>query len=94
MTGSRGTGAERRGAGDWDSVLEKESHLVAPGEEWRTELWAVAVAHFERAADLLDLIRTSVDAYASHAGRSSSTCRFAGTRARSRSSPATGCSTR
>lgn len=52
----RGTpGLERRGTGGWHAVLETEQHLVAPGGEWRSGLWAVAVNQFNRAADLLDL---------------------------------------
>jgi glutamate dehydrogenase (NAD(P)+) len=46
---------DRRGTGGWGDVLATESHLVAPGGEWRSELWAVAVEQFNRAADLLDL---------------------------------------
>jgi glutamate dehydrogenase (NAD(P)+) len=47
--------SERRGTGGWGDVLATESHLVAPGGEWRSELWAVAVEQFNRAADLLEL---------------------------------------
>ncbi|MDX6651836.1 MAG: glutamate dehydrogenase [Solirubrobacterales bacterium] len=46
---------ERRGTGGWDEVLDSERHLVAPGGEWRSELWRIAVAQFERAAGLLSL---------------------------------------
>jgi glutamate dehydrogenase (NAD(P)+) len=46
---------ERRGSGGWDSVLTDERHLVAPGGEWRSSLWSVAVEQFNRAADLLEL---------------------------------------
>ncbi|MEA2448450.1 MAG: glutamate dehydrogenase [Thermoleophilaceae bacterium] len=46
---------ERRGSGGWDEVLADERHLVAPGGEWRSELFAIAVAQFEAAADLLRL---------------------------------------
>jgi len=46
---------ERRGAGGWDEVLAGERHLVAPGGEWRSALYRVAVDQFSRAADLLDL---------------------------------------
>jgi glutamate dehydrogenase (NAD(P)+) len=46
---------ERRGSGGWDSVLESEAHDVSPGGEWHSELWRVAVAQFDRAADLLEL---------------------------------------
>ena len=45
--------AERRGTGGWDEVLEAEPYLVAPGGEWRSELYRVAVDQFTRAADLL-----------------------------------------
>jgi glutamate dehydrogenase (NAD(P)+) len=47
--------AERRGTGGWDDVLASESHLVAPGGEWRSELHRIAVEQFTRAADLLAL---------------------------------------
>jgi glutamate dehydrogenase (NAD(P)+) len=50
-----GRGQERRGSGGWESVLATERHLVAPGGEWRSSLWAVAVEQFNRAADILDL---------------------------------------
>jgi glutamate dehydrogenase (NAD(P)+) len=46
---------ERRGKGGWDEVLATEAHRVAPGEEWKSELWRVAVEQFDRAADLLGL---------------------------------------
>jgi glutamate dehydrogenase (NAD(P)+) len=48
-------GLERRGSGGWDSVLETEAYLVSPGNEWRSELWRVAVTQFNQAADLLGL---------------------------------------
>jgi glutamate dehydrogenase (NAD(P)+) len=48
---------ERRGSGGWDEVLADERHLVAPGGEWRSELFAIAAAQFEAAADLLRLDR-------------------------------------
>src|SRR3954452_17495154 len=44
----------RQGSGGWESVLDAE-RLVAPGEEWRSELYRVAVAQFQRSADLLEL---------------------------------------
>ncbi|HEX8064991.1 MAG TPA: Glu/Leu/Phe/Val dehydrogenase [Thermoleophilaceae bacterium] len=47
--------AERRGTGGWDDVLATERHLVSPGSEWRSELYAIAVAQFEAAADRLGL---------------------------------------
>ena len=49
------SGKDRRGAGGWDEVLATEAHLVAPGAEWRSELYRVAQEQFERAADLLGL---------------------------------------
>jgi glutamate dehydrogenase (NAD(P)+) len=51
------SGRERRGTGGWDEVLATEAHLVAPGAEWRSELYRVAQEQFERAADLLGLER-------------------------------------
>ena len=49
------SGIERRGSGGWDSVLETEAYRVSPGNEWRSELWRVAVTQFNQAADLLGL---------------------------------------
>jgi glutamate dehydrogenase (NAD(P)+) len=46
---------EHRGTGGWERILAVERHLVAPGGEWRSELWSTAVAQFTRAADLLDI---------------------------------------
>jgi glutamate dehydrogenase (NAD(P)+) len=46
---------DRRGAGGWDGVLAAEPYLVAPGSEWRSELYRVAVDQFSRAADVLEL---------------------------------------
>ena len=46
---------ERRGSGGWDNVLETEAYRVSPGNEWRSELWRVAVTQFNQAADLLGL---------------------------------------
>ncbi len=46
---------ERRGSGGWDEVLAIEPYLVAPGSEWRSELYRVAIDQFTRAADLLRL---------------------------------------
>jgi glutamate dehydrogenase (NAD(P)+) len=48
-------GKDRRGSGGWDSVLETEAFDVAPGSEWRSELWRVAVTQFNQSADLLGL---------------------------------------
>src|SRR5918992_3783273 len=46
---------DRRGTGGWDGVLASESYLVAPGSEWRSELYRVAVDQFERAAEVLGI---------------------------------------
>src|SRR5450755_2927373 len=48
-------GSERRGTGGRENVLDTEAHLVAPGGEWRSKLWAVAFEPFNRAADLLSI---------------------------------------
>src|ERR671935_2693073 len=50
-----GPGIERRGKGGWDDVLDTEAGTVAPGAEWRWELYRIAVEQFERAADVLGL---------------------------------------
>lgn len=55
MDGGAPTGAERRGSGGWESVLDSEAYRVSPGGEWRSELWRVAVTQFNQAADLLGL---------------------------------------
>lgn len=55
MSGTPPAGKERRGSGGWESVLGSEAADVSPGGEWRSELWRVAVAQFDRAADLLGL---------------------------------------
>src|SRR5215210_9201050 len=44
----------RQGSGGWESVLDAELPL-APGAEWRSELYRVALSQFHRSADLLDL---------------------------------------
>ena len=49
-----GTDGDRRGSGGWDTILETEAPL-APGAEWRSELYRVAIDQFGRAADLLGL---------------------------------------
>jgi glutamate dehydrogenase (NAD(P)+) len=49
------SGRERRGTGGWDEVLATEAHMVAPGAEWRSELYRVALEQFERAASLIGL---------------------------------------
>jgi glutamate dehydrogenase (NAD(P)+) len=46
---------ERRGSGGWENVLETEAYRVSPGNEWRSELWRVAVTQFNQAADVLGL---------------------------------------
>ena len=46
-------GSDRRGKGGWDRVLATEAGLVAPGGEWRSELWSTAEEQFNRSADLL-----------------------------------------
>jgi glutamate dehydrogenase (NAD(P)+) len=46
---------DRRGTGGWEDVLADEAHRVAPGGEWRSELWRVAVEQFEGAAALLGI---------------------------------------
>jgi glutamate dehydrogenase (NAD(P)+) len=53
--GINGKRGERRGSGGWDDVLAHEAHRVAPGGEWRSELWTTAVEQFNTAADLLDI---------------------------------------
>ena len=55
FSGSVAAVRERRGTGGWDEVLATEAGLVAPGGEWRSDLWSTAKAQFERAADLLAL---------------------------------------
>jgi hypothetical protein len=46
---------ERRGKAGWDEILDTEAHMVAPGTEWRSELYRIAVEQFQRAADVLRL---------------------------------------
>lgn len=53
--GDAPAGSERRGSGGWESVLDSEAYSVAPGGEWRSELWRVALTQFSQAADLLGL---------------------------------------
>jgi glutamate dehydrogenase (NAD(P)+) len=50
-----GPATDRRGAGGWDALLSDDSHMVAPGSEWRSELYRIAVEQFERAAQVLGL---------------------------------------
>ena len=46
---------DRRGGGGWEELAAEAPYLVAPGAEWRSELYRVAVDQFTRAADLLDV---------------------------------------
>ena len=46
---------DRRGKGGWDEVLASEAGVVAPGAEWRSDLWSTVEAQFHRAADVLAL---------------------------------------
>jgi glutamate dehydrogenase (NAD(P)+) len=39
----------------WDELKQADAFEVAPGEEWASELWRIAVNQYERAADLLDI---------------------------------------
>ena len=55
MSGAGDTGVERRGSGGWDNVLAEEAYAVTPGSEWRSELYRVATAQFQRAADAIGL---------------------------------------
>ena len=48
-------GSDRRGTGGWDEVLAAEDYAVTPGSEWRSELYRVASAQFQRAADAIGL---------------------------------------
>jgi glutamate dehydrogenase (NAD(P)+) len=52
--GNGSVAGERRGTGGWDTILEAEPPL-APGSEWQSELYRVAVDQFRRGADLLGL---------------------------------------
>jgi glutamate dehydrogenase (NAD(P)+) len=47
--------SDRRGKGGWDDVLADEAGLVAPGGEWRSQLWETAERQFNAAADCLAL---------------------------------------
>ena len=62
--------ADRRGTGGWETVLEAERTL-APGTEWHSELYRVAVDQFRRAADLLGLEEEIRRACSSRGARSS-----------------------
>jgi glutamate dehydrogenase (NAD(P)+) len=46
---------ERRGTGGWDELLANERYEARPGAEWCSELWRVAAAQFDRAAEALEL---------------------------------------
>jgi glutamate dehydrogenase (NAD(P)+) len=39
----------------WDELKAADAFQVAPGGEWESELWRIAVNQYERAADLLDI---------------------------------------
>jgi glutamate dehydrogenase (NAD(P)+) len=41
--------------GGWAALAEHDGRLVAPGEEWRSELYRISSAQFARCADVLDL---------------------------------------
>lgn len=49
------TTVDRRGSGGWDDLLQTERYEARPGAEWCSELWRVAAARFERAADVVGL---------------------------------------
>ncbi len=46
---------ERRGTGGWEELLRTGGGDVAPGSEWRSELYAITVEQFNRAADAIGL---------------------------------------
>jgi glutamate dehydrogenase (NAD(P)+) len=48
-------GAERRGTGGWDELLQTEQFESRPGTEWRSDLWRLAVEQFDRAAATINL---------------------------------------
>ncbi len=41
--------------GGWEELAERDGRLVAPGEEWRSELYRISSAQFMRCADVLGL---------------------------------------
>ncbi|CAA9441868.1 MAG: NAD-specific glutamate dehydrogenase; NADP-specific glutamate dehydrogenase, partial [uncultured Phycisphaerae bacterium] len=41
--------------GGWAELAEQDGRLVEPGEEWRSELYRISSAQFERCADVLGL---------------------------------------
>ncbi len=47
--------ADRRGQGGWEAILEDDGGAIAPGAEWRSELWQIARSQLERAAQALEL---------------------------------------
>src|SRR5688500_4652796 len=55
MSSDAENGSDRRGTGGWEEVLAGEDYAVTPGSEWRSELYRVASAQFERAADAIGL---------------------------------------
>src|SRR5688500_13976129 len=46
---------EQRPPPGWEELNAEDRHLVAPGDEWNSELHRIAVNQFDRAADLLEL---------------------------------------
>ena len=46
---------ERRGTGGWEELLRTGGGDVAPGSEWHSELYAITVEQFNRAADAIGL---------------------------------------
>jgi glutamate dehydrogenase (NAD(P)+) len=46
---------ERRGTGGWEELLRTGGGDVAPGSEWRSELYTITVEQFNRAADAIGL---------------------------------------
>lgn len=80
--------------GRLDSVLDSEEGLVAPGGEWRSQLWQTAVRQFDQAADRLALEPEVRVRLLEPGARSPSTSRSAAMTAPSRPSPATASSTR
>jgi glutamate dehydrogenase (NAD(P)+) len=55
VSGDGAAGRERRGKGGWDEVLDIEAYHVAPGAEWESELYRIALAQFDRAAGVLSI---------------------------------------
>jgi glutamate dehydrogenase (NAD(P)+) len=46
---------EKQSERAWEELREADAFQVAPGGEWESELWRIAVNQYERAADLLDI---------------------------------------